>query len=39
VHVATAVAALFAGFAAEAAYQGRRATSSGSGAPTGIAPR
>ena len=39
VHVATMVAALFAGFAAEAAYQGRRATSSGTGAPTDIAPR
>jgi hypothetical protein len=39
VHVATMVAALFAGFAAEAAYQGRRTTSSGSGAPASMAPR
>lgn len=39
VHVATMVAALFAGFAAEAAYQGRRTSSSGSGAPASIAPR
>lgn len=39
VHIATMVAALFAGFAAEAAYQGRRTSSSGSGAPASIAPR
>src|SRR5882762_10362822 len=40
VHVATMIAALFAGFAAEAAYQGRRTTSSGSGVPaSSIAPR
>ena len=39
VHVATMAAALFAGFAAEAAYQGRRTSSSGAGAPGSIAPR
>jgi hypothetical protein len=40
VHVATAAAALCAGFAAEAAYQGHRTSASGAGAPAGrIAPR
>jgi len=38
VHVATAVAALFAGFAAEAAYQARRRTS-GSGSAASVGPR